>query len=222
MPVDPVKIPQNVQIEDKIIGPLSLRQMIIIMAGGGISYVIYAMIQKTYGSITIPLTVIAWTPCAVAAAFALVKVNDLSLLRICFLLLERMQKPSVRTWAPRRGIFINIRVSGKLDEKAAQVAAAASQEKSSDRIAALSAAVDQTLPVQADDPASAPDTVADLTAPAHDAVLPANDTLPVAGASRPGPPLPVDPTRIKADKPIEPETPKLSDLSVFRDIFPAT
>lgn len=42
------KIPQNVQIEDKIVGPLTLRQLIKLGVGGGITYVIYVTLAKSF------------------------------------------------------------------------------------------------------------------------------------------------------------------------------
>jgi hypothetical protein len=42
------KIPQNVQIEDKIVGPLTLRQLIKLGIGGGITYTIYVMLAKSF------------------------------------------------------------------------------------------------------------------------------------------------------------------------------
>src|SRR3989338_8849472 len=100
MSIDPVKIPQNVYIEDRIVGPLTLKQIIIITLGAGFSYAMYSSLIKSFGSLSIPTTVIVWSPAFIAAAFALIRINDLSLMRICFLMLERFNKPSVRTWAP--------------------------------------------------------------------------------------------------------------------------
>ena len=42
------KIPQNVQIEDKIVGPLTLRQLIYLGLGGGITYVLYNYFGSRY------------------------------------------------------------------------------------------------------------------------------------------------------------------------------
>lgn len=106
--MDPIKIPQNVYVEDRIIGPITLRQIILCCIGGGISYVLWASLQNAYGYATIPLTVIAWTPAAIFAAFAFVKIQNLSLLQMCFLLLEQMSKPSIRRWGARSGITIII------------------------------------------------------------------------------------------------------------------
>jgi hypothetical protein len=42
------KVPQDVQREDQIIGPLTLRQMVILGVGGGLTYLVYIQISKTY------------------------------------------------------------------------------------------------------------------------------------------------------------------------------
>lgn len=106
MPIEPVKIPQNVQIEDRIIGPVTLRQLIITIIGCGISYAIWSSLQKAFGAVGITVTVVAWIPAVIFIAFAFIKVYDLSLFRIVFLMLERSVKPQIRIWAPRPGISI--------------------------------------------------------------------------------------------------------------------
>mgnify|MGYP003346360286 CR=1 FL=1 len=70
MPIEPIKIPQNVYIEDRIVGPLTLKQVIIVTIGGGFSYALWAMLSKTYGAISIPIQVMVWLPalgCVMAA-----------------------------------------------------------------------------------------------------------------------------------------------------------
>jgi hypothetical protein len=42
------KVPQDVQREDTIIGPLTLRQMAILGIGGGMAYAIYISLSKAY------------------------------------------------------------------------------------------------------------------------------------------------------------------------------
>lgn len=112
MPIDPVKIPQNIYVEDRIIGPITLRQIIIVLLGSGFSYAIWSSMQAA--GLTTPIhTGIAWTPAVIATAFAFMKINDISLFRMCLLLAERMEKPRIRQWSPRQGISINI-VTSKL------------------------------------------------------------------------------------------------------------
>ena len=106
MTIDPVKIPQNVYVEDRIIGPVTLRQIMIILGGAGISYAIWAGIQSA-GTVSVFQAGIAWTPCGIAVLFAFVKINGISLFRIVLLAIERVNKPSRRTWQPRLGIYVN-------------------------------------------------------------------------------------------------------------------
>lgn len=150
----------------------------------------------------------AITICAlfIAALFALVKINDLSLLRICLLLIERLNKESVRTWGPRGGISITLRTTSKPNEKDA--AKDAPVRSAQHDIGALSSAVDGAF--------------ARVPEPAVTAFVPA--------AREPSVPEDVRPS---IDEPqfLLPEenpavgrrassTPPLSDLSVFRDIVP--
>jgi hypothetical protein len=106
MTIDPVKIPQNVYVEDRIIGPVTLRQIMIILGGAGISYAIWAGMQSA-GPMSVFQAGIAWTPCGIAVLFAFVKINGISLFRIVLLAIERVNKPSRRTWQPRQGIYVN-------------------------------------------------------------------------------------------------------------------
>lgn len=220
MPIEAVKIPQNVQIEDRVVGPLSLRQIIIMAIGGGLSYVMYASVQRAIGHVNIPLTIVLWIPAAIAAAFALVNINDMSLLRICLLLLERMQKPSLRTWAPRTGISITIRTSaadGK-DENAGKKRAEVPGQTTEQQIADLTRVVDMSTTTNRDETMHA----AAASAPVS-AVLPKIAKNPENAVA---PETPVNPDHILVDPPIERfipvANPLLSDLSVFRDVLPPT
>lgn len=110
MPIESIKIPQNVYIEDHIVGPLTLKQLIISAIGCGFSYALYSILAKTMsGAVPLPVTILVWIPGVISIIFAFVKINDLSMLHILLLLIEKANKPSVRTWQPRRGITINIR-----------------------------------------------------------------------------------------------------------------
>ena len=210
MPIDPVKIPQNVYIEDRIVGPLTLRQTIIRAVGGGFSYMMFAAVQKSYGSVTIPVAILVWIPAVISVAFALIKINDLSLVRICFLMLERFHKPSTRTFSPRRGISINIRVNTQKveDDKVADDARHTEQRKATaatktqSNIRELSSILDST-PIEA---------VVDSVTPQTAAAETEDPLDPWDAVSEPK--RPVDPSRVKADGDTG------SDLSLFRDIFP--
>jgi len=119
MPIDPVKIPADIQVEEKIIGPISLRQIIIVVVSGGLSYALWAIVSRAFaGNVSLPLLIVSWLPLVVGGAFAFVKVNDVSLFKLILLSLEKMEKPPVRKFGPREGITINFRThAGAKDEK---------------------------------------------------------------------------------------------------------
>lgn len=214
MPIDPVKIPQNVYVEDRIVGPLTLKQTIIMALGGGFSYALYASLSRAAGTLSLFTTVLVWIPCAVTVIFAIVKVNDLSLMRICLLMVERFHKPATRTWAPRRGLGINIRTRSPQLQDHAQVdrihKEQEKQKKAEEHIRELSTVLDRgMLPNQTEEEVQIED---------H---LYANDES-GEGIDDEIPNFPIDPNRISVDRPNpdDDDGPRLSDLSVFRDIFP--
>jgi len=96
------KIPQNVGIEDKIVGPLTLRQLIYMAVGGGVSYVLFAIMSKLYELNIIEYILIA-APAVISAALALIKINSLSLSKYILLVIEFAMKPKKRLW-DHRGI----------------------------------------------------------------------------------------------------------------------
>ena len=141
MPIEPVKIPQNVYIEDRIVGPLTLRQIIISMIGIGFSYAMWASIAKVYGYVPWHITVIVWIPGALSVIFAFVKVNDLSMTHLLLLFLERAQKPTTRVYGPRRGLTVNARSFNVPTANSKKVSAAKPQAEG--EIGKLSAFLDQ-------------------------------------------------------------------------------
>jgi len=47
--VESYKIPREVQVEDRIFGPITMRRLIILSVGGGFTYLIWLKLGKTYG-----------------------------------------------------------------------------------------------------------------------------------------------------------------------------
>lgn len=142
MPIEPIKIPQNVYIEDRIVGPLTLRQVLIVTLGGGFSYALWASVSKAYGLVTLPIQILTWIPAVISAIFAFVRINDVSMTRLMLLMMERINKPSLRTWSPRRGLIINIRTFTKPAKQSSQLV---SGDKNIDRIDELSALLDRNV-----------------------------------------------------------------------------
>ncbi len=90
------KVPQNVEREDQIIGPVTMKQLIICTVGGGLAYSIYVFLAKRY-------TMEIWLPpTAVVAlltlAVAFVKINDIPFLKWVMLLIEYFLTANKRVW----------------------------------------------------------------------------------------------------------------------------
>jgi len=92
------KIPQNVQIEDKIFGNvLTLRQLIMIGIGGGITYVMYTILATTYDLNFIAIGVLC-IPFFISVAFSFIKIGPLTLFQYTLLFFEYVLKPERRVW----------------------------------------------------------------------------------------------------------------------------
>lgn len=90
------QIPQDVQIEDKIVGPITMRQLIILGVGGGLDYVIYISLAKNY------LWPVWMPPVSILAlitlAIAFIKINEISFLQYIFYLIAYYIRAQKRTW----------------------------------------------------------------------------------------------------------------------------
>ena len=204
MPIEAVKIPQNVYIEDRIVGPLTLKQILIVGVGGGFSYAMFALLSKAYGAVPLPVMVMIWIPAVISAAFAFIKINDLSMLQLLLLTIERMNKPQIRTWSPRRGVIINIRTYAAPDQKEAKPTVV---HKEVGKLTELSSMLDQPVMEMPEDEAPAP-------APAQTASAEtAHEELPASVR-------PVNPLRVKVSSLTGTNEPA-SAPSLMRDISPA-
>lgn len=65
------QVPQFIEVEDKIFGPLTIKQFIYLTGGGGLSFVIYAFLDSFKLSILPILIVIS-----ISVALAFFKVNN--------------------------------------------------------------------------------------------------------------------------------------------------
>ncbi|OHA17254.1 MAG: hypothetical protein A3C79_02950 [Candidatus Taylorbacteria bacterium RIFCSPHIGHO2_02_FULL_45_28] len=65
------QVPQFIEVEDKIFGPLTLKQFIYLAGGGGLSFMVYVFLNSITLAI-VPIILIM----AVSAAFAFYKVNN--------------------------------------------------------------------------------------------------------------------------------------------------
>lgn len=86
------KVPQNIDLEDKIIGPLTLIQFVYLMIGGAVFYIMFKAGNTT-------LLVFVGIPAALLAVFlAFVKINDQPFSRFVVSLLSYMARPKQRVW----------------------------------------------------------------------------------------------------------------------------
>lgn len=95
------KVPQDVLRPDKIVGFLTLRQLIIVAIGGGTCYALYIILSKQY-------FVEIWLPPVVfisliTVAFAFVKFHDIVFEKLIFIFIQYKFLPRKRTWQKTRG-----------------------------------------------------------------------------------------------------------------------
>ena len=88
------QIPQFIETEDKIVGPLSLRQFLYLIAGGGVSFVAYFLLPVWLWLIITVLAVGA------GAALAFIKINGRPLLRLAASAARFYWHPQKYLWHP--------------------------------------------------------------------------------------------------------------------------
>lgn len=121
------KIPQNVQREDKIVGPLTLKQLIICGIGFSIAYAIYVSLAKYYIWITWapPISIVV----LITVAFAFIRPLELSFAQWILLWIEFSIIPHRRFWIKSSGeTFPSITTTSKTKEKAELKAEAKAEE----------------------------------------------------------------------------------------------
>lgn len=95
------KVPQDVQREDTIIGPLTLKQMTILGIGGGIAYALYVSLAQLYFvEIWLPPVVIV---SSLTLAFTFLKVHSLPFHVYLMNLIEYQLLPRKRIWVQGTG-----------------------------------------------------------------------------------------------------------------------
>ena len=103
------KVPQNVQREDKIVGPLTLKQLIICGIGFAVAYGIYVSLAKYYIWVTwiLPVGIVA----IVTMAFAFARPLDLSFSKFIMRWIEFTVQPRKRFWILGSGDFYPLPMS---------------------------------------------------------------------------------------------------------------
>ncbi len=89
------KIPQNVDLEDKIFGPFTLKQFLYLLAAGLVTFVSFKLFFVAAVGIFWLVVVLTWV---VAAAFVFIRPYDQSFSKFIFSLIWFSTKPQRRTW----------------------------------------------------------------------------------------------------------------------------
>jgi hypothetical protein len=85
-------VPQFIDVEDKIIGPITTRQFLIIMGTGLLLFIMFKILRFVYFAVTgLPVL-------GVAATFAFARVNGAPFHLFFLNLLQTLRRPKTRVW----------------------------------------------------------------------------------------------------------------------------
>lgn len=104
------KIPQNVEVEDTIIGPITMKQLAILGGGGGMAYVIYISLAKSYYP-EVWLPPVAFIS-LMTICIAFVEIKNIKFVKWVLLMMEAMLLPPQRVWDKRQSTQFLFRYSG--------------------------------------------------------------------------------------------------------------
>ncbi|MBN1779136.1 MAG: PrgI family protein [Candidatus Buchananbacteria bacterium] len=85
-------VPQFIGVEDKVIGPVTVRQFVILLVGGGLLFIAYRLSDLTL--FLIELVLIG----SVTIGIAFIKVNGKPVHYLLLNLFETFRKPRIRVW----------------------------------------------------------------------------------------------------------------------------
>lgn len=122
------KVPQDVQREDTIIGPITIRQLIILGIGGTITYAIYVSLAKTY-FLEVWLLPVVLTG-GLTLAFAFLKIHSLEFHEFLMNFIEYHLLPRNRFWIQGTGSAFVPPFEEKKEKKAPIQAPQAKPQKS--------------------------------------------------------------------------------------------
>lgn len=98
------QIPQDVQREDTIIGPVTFAQLAMMLIGGGLTYVVYlALVAQGF-------SIFVWGPAVAVFAVAtlvvaFVKIFDMKFYHFFLYFMEHVRKPKQRRWFKEKDEF---------------------------------------------------------------------------------------------------------------------
>lgn len=85
-------VPQFIEVESKIIGPISVRQFIILLATAGIIFIWYSLFSN------IPFIILSVLTFAIGGTFAFARVNSQPFHQFALSLFQTLQRPKLSAW----------------------------------------------------------------------------------------------------------------------------
>jgi hypothetical protein len=84
------KVPQNVEREDQVLWFITLKQLIMLLVGGGISYLLFINLAKgkSEDELSALLMILIWSPLAISAILAFLKIKGMSIAQVFLLIME--------------------------------------------------------------------------------------------------------------------------------------
>ncbi len=86
------KVPQNIDMQDRILGPLTMLQFVYAVVGGGFAYVTFMSVPSPLGPL-LGILIAMFT-----AAMIFLKINERPFLHFLLSLLAFMGRPRMRVW----------------------------------------------------------------------------------------------------------------------------
>ena len=125
-------VPQFIDVENKILGPLSVRQFLEILATGGVIFIAYELFSFWIFAIVSVFAI------AIGGTFAFVKINSQPFHLFAIVIVQTLRRPNLKVWQPgqyEKPVKIK-------EKKKAEVMVAPKEEVAPSRLTELSLMVD--------------------------------------------------------------------------------
>ena len=109
------KVPQKIDLEDKIIGPLTLKQFIYLLAGGMVDYIILSATSSSLGGWVLIVLV-----SLVALCFAFVQIEEQPFSYLIANFFSYVLRPKLRLWDKRSQTARVVEFKNKREDKSNQ------------------------------------------------------------------------------------------------------
>lgn len=127
------KVPQNVEREDEIVGPLTLRDLLFVLGGGGVIFALYSLWVQGW-LLSIGFYPLAGLTILITLLFVFFEFNDMNLEEFLLVAIKHWLRPKRYTWEEDNSFLeIQTEVDTKELEKLAQEAKQQEQEEAKRR-----------------------------------------------------------------------------------------